>query len=157
VSSVVLLGEEGMKLQIEPPLYMIGMKTSCWRCQARMTVIALLAPNVRNADGQVCVLGQIEELPEDLLRFIQKKVPTFQYRTSRMGGTRYFANTCPKCKVISGHFFLHAEPGAPFFPTSEEEAKSLYMKEIPLSRSVEVDASLELGIGELIMENAKRI
>ena len=142
---------------IEPPLYMIGMKTSCWRCQARMPVIALLAPRVVDADGQVCVLGQIEELPEDILAFIQQKVPTFRFRTSRMGGTRYFANTCPKCKVISGHFFLHAEPGAPFFPTSEEEARSLYMKEIPLLRSVEVDASPGLGIGELIMENAKRI
>lgn len=74
-----------------------------------------------------------------------------------MGGTRYFANTCPKCRVISGHFFLHAEPDAPFFPTSEEEASSLYMKEIPMSGSVEVDASPGVGIGELIMENAKRI
>ena len=74
-----------------------------------------------------------------------------------MGGTRYFANTCPKCKVISGHFFLHGEPGAPFFPTSEAEARSLYMKEIPLSGEVEVAASPGLGVGALIMENAKRI
>jgi len=146
-----------MKLRIAPPLYMIGMKTSCWRCQARMPVMALLAPRVANADGQICVLGQIEELPEDILAFVQQKVPTFQFRTSRMGGTRYFANTCPKCKVISGHFFLHGEPGAPFFPTSEAEARSLYMKEIPLSGEVEVDASPGLGVGELIMENAKRI
>lgn len=74
-----------------------------------------------------------------------------------MGGTRYFANTCPKCQVISGHFFLHAEPGAPFFPTSEEEARFLYMKEIPLSHSVEVGAVPGLGTGDLIMENAKRV
>jgi hypothetical protein len=146
-----------MKLRIEPPLYMIGRKTTCWRCQARMPVIALLAPRVADAGNQVCVLGQIEKLPEDILAFVQQKVPTFRFRTSRMGGTRYFANTCPKCRVIFGHFFLHAEPGAPFFPTSEEEARSLYMKEIPLSGSVEVDASPSLGTGELIMENARKI
>jgi hypothetical protein len=146
-----------MKLRIEPPLYMIGMKTSCWRCQARMPVIALLAPRVADTDDEVCILGQIEEMPDDVLAFIQQKVPTFQFRTSKMGGSRYFANTCPKCKAIFGHFFLHAEPGAIFFPTSEVEASSLYMKEIPISRSVIMEASPEFGIGNLIMENAKQI
>jgi hypothetical protein len=136
---------------------MIGKNTACWRCQTKMPVIALLAPHVAGADGQVCVLGQIGELPEYILEFIQMKVPTFRFLNSRMGGTRYFANTCPKCHVISGHFFLHAEPGAPFFPTSDEEAKSLYMKEIPISSLVEVEASPGVGVGELIMANAKRI
>jgi hypothetical protein len=146
-----------MKLRIEPPLYMIGKKLHCWRCQTKMPVIALLAPHVANADGQVCVLGHIEGMPQEMLSFIQQKVPTFRFRTSQMGGSRYFANTCPKCRVISGHFFLHSEPGAPFFPTSEEEAKSLYITEIPVSDSVEIDASPGVGIGELILENAKRI
>jgi hypothetical protein len=81
-----------MKLRIEPPLYMIGMKILCWRCQSKMPVIALLAPHVANTDGQVCVLGHIEEMPEKILRFIQQKVPTFRFRTSQMGGSRYFAN-----------------------------------------------------------------
>lgn len=146
-----------MKLHVNPPLYMIGKKISCWRCQDRMVVIALLAPDVMGADGQACVLGQIQALPKDILRFIQQKVPTFRFRNSVMGGTRYFANTCPKCHVISGDFFLHSEPGAPFFPASEEEAKSLYMKEIPISSSVEVDASPSVGVGELIIRNAKSL
>lgn len=146
-----------MKLRIEPPLYMIGRKIPCWRCQTKMPVIALLAPHVANADGQVCVLGQIEEMPEEILRFIQQKVPTFRFRTSQMGGSRYFANTCPKCRVISGHFFLHEEPGSVFFPTSEEEAKSLYITEIPVSGVVEMEASPGIGIGELVLENAKRV
>jgi hypothetical protein len=73
------------------------------------------------------------------------------------GRDKLLCKYLPEVPVISGHFFLHAEPGAPFFPTSEEEARSLYMKKIPLSSSVEVDASPGFGIGELIMENAKRI
>jgi len=74
-----------------------------------------------------------------------------------MAGKKYFANTCPKCGVMSGDFFLHSEPGAPFFPTEEEEAKSLYMTEIPLSGSITAKASLCLGTGDLILENAKKI
>ena len=122
-----------------------------------MPVIAILAPYVHDSDGQICVLGQVQEMPDDIREFIQQRVPTFQFRTSKMGGTRYFANTCPKCKVIYGHFFLNAEPGDPFFTTSDKEAKSLYMREIPLSRTVEMEASPDLGIGELILKNAKRL
>ena len=70
-----------MSLQIEPPLYLIGKKIHCWRCQTKMPVIALLAPHVANADGQVCVLGDIKEIPPDILVFIQQRVPTFQFRS----------------------------------------------------------------------------
>jgi len=34
-------------------------------------------------------------------------------------------------KTIYGDFFLHDEPGAPFFPSDEKDAKLLYIKEIP--------------------------
>ena len=144
-------------MRIDPPLYMVGMVIPCWRCQARMPVITLLAPYVAGADGQVCVLGNIQELPQDIVSFIQRRVPTFQFRSSRMGGGQYYANTCPKCRVISGDFFLHSEPGAPFFPTSEKAAKSLYITEVPLTRPIQIEASPGVGTGETILENAKRI
>jgi hypothetical protein len=35
-----------MKLRIKPPFFMIGRKISCWRCQTKMPVIALLALNL---------------------------------------------------------------------------------------------------------------
>ena len=145
------------KLKINPPLYMIGIKTSCWRCDAEMSVIALLAPHVEDTDNQVCLLSDVDELPEEVLRTIQKRVPTFKRKFSKMAGKSYFANTCPKCGVLFGDFFLHEEPGAPLFPTDEEEAKSIYMTEITLSGSIAVKASLGFGIGELILENAKKI
>ena len=110
--------DDGRK--IRPPLYMIGQKIFCWRCNSRMTVIALLAPNVDNTDNQICVLSGIEDIPQDILSFIQSRVPTFKLRYSKMAGKKYFANTCPKCGVISGEFFLHDEPGAPFFPSNED-------------------------------------
>jgi hypothetical protein len=86
-----------------------------------MAAIALLAPNVDDAEGQVCVLSDIDDMPQDVLSFIQRKVLTFKLRYSKMAGKKYFANTCPKCGVLYGDFFLHAEPGAPFFPSDEEQ------------------------------------
>lgn len=122
-----------------------------------MSVIALLAPHIEDTENQVCVLSNIDELPKEVLLYIQKRVPTFKRKYSKMAGKKYFASTCPKCGVMSGDFFLHSEPGAPFFPTEEKEAKSLYMTEIPLSGSITAKASLCLGTGDFILENAKKI
>jgi len=121
-----------------------------------MPVVALLAPHVGDSDGQVCLLSSIEEMPREILEFIQKRVPTFQWRSSLMAGSSYFANTCPKCHVIYGDFFLHSEPGAPFFPTSDEEAESLYLAEIQLPNAIEIQASRRVGVGDLILSNGKR-
>ena len=122
-----------------------------------MTVATLLAPHVEDTEGEVCLLSNIKELPDEVLSYIKKMVPTFKLKASKMAGSKYYANTCPKCRVIYGDFFLHAEPGAAFFPTDEKEAKSLYLTEIPISKTIEVDGSLGMGVGELILSNAKRI
>ena len=146
-----------MSLTVAPPLYLVGMKVPCWRCKSRMPVVTLVAPQIAGSQGEVSILSSIEEIPAEVLSFVQKRVPTFQLRSSRMAGSKYYANTCPKCHVIYGDFYLHSEPGAPFFPESEEEAKALYITEIPLTTSVEIEASPGVGTGELILEHGKRI
>jgi hypothetical protein len=148
---------DNKKLKVSPPLYLIGMKIPCWRCESNMPVVSLLAPHVEQTEGEICLLSNIEELPYEVLSYIQQKVPTFRFRSSKMAGSSYYANTCPKCHVIFGDFFLHAEPGAPFFPANEKEAKSLYFTEIPLSKAIEITASSSIGVGALILANAKRI
>lgn len=100
--------------------------------------MALLAANVDGTDGQVCILSEIANLPPEILNFIRKRVPTFKLRQSKMAGSKYYGNTCPDCGVLYGDFFLHSEPGAVFFPTDEEDAKSLYLREIPLPQPVKV-------------------
>ena len=122
-----------------------------------MPVIALLAPKVKDTEEQICVLSDIEAIPQNILSFIQQRVPTFKLKHSMMAGKKYYANTCPKCRVLYGDFFLHAEPGAPFFPTDEEDAKVLYIKEIPISKTVSMNAGLNLGLGKMILSNANRI
>lgn len=144
-------------LTISPPIYMVGMKIGCWKCGEKMPVVALLAPAVEGAEQEVCVLSDIVALPEDVLGYIQKRVPTFQFRYSKTVQGKYYANTCPRCGMLSGDFFLHSEPGAPFFPTSEEEAGLLYLTEIPIQGPVRILSGFHVGTGELILNHAKRI
>ena len=71
---------------ILPPLDMVGIKTPCWRCGARMTVIGLLAPNVKGVHPEVAMLSNIEGVPKEVLSHIQKRVPTFMLKYSKTGG-----------------------------------------------------------------------
>ncbi len=136
---------------------MVGMKIDCWKCGERMPVIAILAPTIEGTENEVCVLSDIAALPEDILSYVQKRVPTFQFKYSKTVQGKYYANTCPSCGMLSGDFFLHSEPGAPFFPTSEEEARLLYLAEIPIQGPARVRAGYHVGTGELILNHAKRI
>lgn len=143
-------------IRIDPPLYLAHTMVSCWRCGANMTALALIAPNVAEADGEICILSEIAELPKAVLQFVGTRFPSFALRYSKTAGSRYYANTCPKCGVISGDFYLHSEPGAPFFPTTEEEAKQLTVEAIPLTGSIRVRAGIGTGAGELILDNARK-
>ena len=118
-------------IRIDPPLYEAHTMISCWRCRGHMPVIALVAPNVPEAEGEVCILSQVEELPEVVLRFVRNHFPSFRLKYSKTLGSRYYANTCPKCGVISGDFHLHSEPGAPFFPTTKREGSRLTLEAVP--------------------------
>lgn len=146
------------KVKIHPPLYMIGRDIECWRCESVMPVIALLAPKTDDAEGHVAMLTEIEDIPLGILKFIQSNVPTFKLKYSKMARKKYFANTCPKCGVISGDFFLQSKSDGPFFPMDEEASKLLYIREIPLTEPIEVSAGgLGSGHHESILSNAKRI
>lgn len=146
-------------MKISKPLYMAGKKVDCWKCCERMSVIALIAPKTDDPEleGEVCILSSIESMPENLLKYIQSRVPTFRKKLSKTVGDSYLANTCPKCKSLSGDFFLHSEPGGAFFPMDEDEAKELYIVELPLTDTVEIESGYSVGSGEVILDNAKKI
>lgn len=145
------------RLTIDPPIYLVGKMYSCWRCGTKMPVVTILAPKVQGADGEICILSGITELPEPVLAYIQGRVPTFILKFSKTVERKYFASTCPKCGVLSGDFHLHSEPGAPFFPTDKHEAALLYMTEIPLTGRIHARAMVAAGCGDLILNNARRI
>ncbi len=93
-----------------------------------MPVVALLAPHIDDTENQVCILSGIERIPREIAEYIQKRVPTFKVKYSKTVRGSYYANTCPKCGMLSGDFHLHSEPGAPFFPTDDKAASLLYMQ-----------------------------
>ena len=144
-------------IRIEPPLYLAHTMISCWRCGAKMPALALIAPNVAEAEGEVCILSEIEELPQVVFQFVGNRFPSFKLKYSKAVSSRYYANTCLTCGVISGDFYLHSEPGAPFFPTTEEEAKQLTLEAVPLAGSIRVRAGIGIGAGELILEHARKL
>lgn len=144
-------------LEIIPPLYLVGMKIYCWKCQSKMSAVTILAPNVVEMDNQICVLSEIMELPLEVLKYVQSRVPSFKLKYSKTVGYKYYANTCQKCGSLSGDFYLHSEPGAPFFPTDEHEASQLYMTIIPTEKTLSVKTSYHIGTGDLILNNAKQI
>ena len=144
-------------LKILPPLYLVGMKIACWRCGDKMPAVALVAPNVEDIEGEVCVLTDIVGLPKEIIEYVQKRVPTFKFKYSKTVGSKYYANTCPSCGMLSGDFFLHSEPGAPFFPMDEKEAACLYLTEVPIKSPMLVQAGFHVGTGDLIVNHARRI
>ena len=143
-------------LKISPPLYLVEGIETCWKCNKQTQVFSLLAPNIENTENEVCMLSDIESLPSEVLSFIQQLAPNFKLTFSKMAGNEYYGNACCKCGVLIGDFFLHSEPDGAFFPGGEEEAKSLYLVEVPIVEVVRAEASLHMGSGDLILENAKK-
>src|SRR5207253_10641905 len=97
-------------IRIDPPLYLAHTMVSCWRCGAKMPALALVAPNVAEAAGEICILSEIEELPQVVFQFVGNRFPSFKLKYSKAVSSRYDANTCLTCGVISGDFYLHSEP-----------------------------------------------
>ncbi len=149
-------------VRISPPLYIAHTVISCWRCGEDMPAVALIAPHVitpqfQEAEGEVCILLYIEALPETVLRFLRKRFPSFKFTHSRTTDSQYYANTCPKCGVISGDFYLYCEPDGPFFPMTEEVTKEITVEAIPLEECDSVRAGGFGMAGDLILKHAKRL
>ena len=146
---------------IHPPLYLASTVIHCWKCEARMPVVALIAsrasaPDIPVAEETACILSFTEELPEAVLNLVRNRFPSFRYTHSRTTNSSYYANTCPQCGVISGDWHLH-EPDGPFFPTAEEDAKKLTIEIIPLGESITVRAQLGMGIADQILKLGVRL
>jgi hypothetical protein len=144
-------------IQLAPPIHLVAGQCDCWRCGARMSVVAILCENIEVPDDGPYILSNTEELPPELTRFIQTRCPTFRLTFSKTVGGRYFANNCPKCGVMSGDFYLHSEPGAPFFPTEPDEAAALTIENISINRSLIARTGCGYGTAELILQYARRI
>ena len=145
------------RFQLDPPIHLVTGETGCWRCGAAMPVVAILCENVEAPDEGPYILSNTAELPPELTTFIQRRCPTYRIKYSKTVGGKYFANNCPKCGVISGDFYLHSEPGGPFFPTEPDEAASLTIESIPINQPLFARTGCGYGTGDLILQYANRV
>ena len=142
--------------QLDPPIHLVSGESGCWRCGAAMPVVAILCENLDSNDVGPYILSNTAELPHELTAFIQQRCPTYRLTYSKTIGGKYYANNCSKCGVISGDFYLHSEPGAPFFPTEEDEASSLTIETIPVNANCFARTGCGYGTAELILQYARR-
>ncbi len=141
---------------INPPLYLVHATTPCERCRTDMPVVALLAPDVPSMNGEIIILSDIQEMPHEVAEAVRQRFPHFKLTRTRVGGYRYYGNTCPACSGLYDDFYLHCEPDAPFCPMTAEEAERLTLEPMSLDQPITVVANLGMGIGDLILDHAKR-
>ena len=157
--------EEEPRIVAHTPLYLLAGETSCWKCGSDQEVIALAAADVQDEDGWInadhseedpepILLGSITAMPADVAAYLRAKYPKFCVRFSRTAGHSYYANTC-SCGAMFGEFYLSAEPGAVFFPTTREEAAHVRVTELPFTGNLGFSASYSLGGTSMLFEPGK--
>lgn len=117
------------------PVELASVQTNCWKCQNKTPVHALVAADVEEfVSGEesfkVEARNFVYELSDEALPAAAKAVlagaaanyiPTF----SRMAGESSWGNLCIHCGILQGAFFLHSEPGGPFFGGPSEFSGAL--------------------------------
>ncbi len=143
-------------IQLDPPLHLIVGETTCWQCAASMPVVAILCESAIVEDEGAFILSHSTELPDELSLHLQNFYPNFRRQFSRTFGGEYFANNCPKCGMITGDFFLHSDPGGPFFPMEPEDAQRLTIEQMPIEHAISIRADRCYGSADRILKHAKR-
>ncbi len=97
-----------------PDSYYRYSVTYCWKCQTRFIVFAWPGHGHHT-------MGKPKKEP----------VPnTIQNRFSKTAGHKYWANICPKCRMIQGSFYLHGEPGSAFCNIDCEDDAESYQRDM---------------------------
>ncbi len=110
-------------IAVEGRLYLLTANAACWKCGQPQDVVVIAAqglseggepiPDTQDPESLI-VLSAVEEMPPELLAFIQRRQPRYQKQYSRMAEMSYYANTC-QCGALFGDHYLVSEPGCAFF------------------------------------------
>lgn len=159
-------------LTIFPPIYLVLSEHGCWRCHKITPVISLATERIdmdathllgeeddqeENAETEFFVLSNITTLPDKVLSTVQEYCPGYRYTYSRSANTSYFMNHCLRCDAPLGDFYMHDEPGAAFFPETEEECRRLVLVELPLRQPCQLSSSYSVrSDGNAVLRRATR-
>jgi hypothetical protein len=150
---------------VEGRLYLLTANAGCWKCGQLQDVVAIAAQGLSEGGepipdtqdpGSLIILRAVEEMPPELLAFIQRRQPRYQKQYSRTAEMSYYANTC-QCGALFGDHYLVSEPGGAFFPEDRAEAAGIEMSRVPCSQPLLFQCDYSMGsVGEMIWENARR-
>jgi hypothetical protein len=146
-------------------VYLLTANAACWKCGRPQDVVVIAAQGLSEGGelipdtqdpGSLTILSAIEEMPPELLAFIQRRQHRYQKQYSRTAEMSYYANSC-QCGALFGDHYLVSEPGGAFFPEDRAEAARIKMTHISCSPPLLFQCDYSMGsVGELIWENARR-
>jgi hypothetical protein len=151
-------------LQVHCPVFLLTSSERCWKCGALQRVYAIGTHALRDGDEELTepgdisglfLLSDITDMPSPLFRYVAQRNRRYMKRRSRTAGETYYANTC-ECGASFGDFYLFSEPGGAFFPDSDEAAGLIQLEQMPFSGILRIAASYYTGMGDYILQHAKR-
>jgi len=153
-------------MTLVPPVFMVESRAECWKCCQGVTVVTLASclaaeetepGRVRGAaEGCLELFCDITYLPSPLLPTLRRLNPGYRKRFSKTAGASYFMNHC-RCGAQLGDFYLHAEPGAAFFPVEQEMAASMKLHGVLRVGTLRIAGGAHSSSPNLIQEHAQRI
>jgi hypothetical protein len=100
------------------PVDLVTTGTECWKCKAVTPVSSLRVQAIVDDDGHRVEDARVtnaQELPQEVVKAVQRVNPHFREGFSRTAEITYWANHCRHCGALQGDFFLNSEPDGPFF------------------------------------------
>jgi hypothetical protein len=127
------LPDPANKKRMIAPIFILESTAYCWKCEMLIKVITLTSNGFIDHNNETTadfiIYGEIIELPNQLEHYLNQHFPNFYIDYSKTVNTNYYMNHCI-CQAKQGNFFLHDEPGAPFFPTEPEHCKDKILYEL---------------------------
>ncbi|HEX3914519.1 MAG TPA: hypothetical protein VHW71_13495 [Steroidobacteraceae bacterium] len=156
--------EKDDAVAVEGQLYLLTANAECWKCRRPQDVVVIAAQGLSEGGeaisdtqdlGSLVSLSTIEEMPSELLTFIQKRQPGYQKQYSRAAETSYYANTC-QCGALFGDHYLVSKPGGAFFPEDSAAAARIVISRVPCRPPQLLRGDYSVGsVGEMIWESAR--
>ncbi len=103
----------------------VSGQVKCWHCLADIEVICVYC-QTGFIDGEATVDFSVSNVTciDEALRLQLAHWPKY-HPVRRRGGQGCFANHCPRCERPQADFYLHCQPGGPFFSFQHPVAQEL--------------------------------
>jgi len=131
--------------------YIVQSSTSCWICKKTTEVACIVVPQGHESfESDSCLpseyaasLNELEYLNDEPLTILGRLAPSCFLDYSQQADHSYLMNHCSHCRAKLGDFYLHSEPGGPFFPITSEDYKAIHIQRFDIA--IEAEASTSIG------------